>query len=31
MRYRVKPDGTLTDAKLLFDDTADTRAGNPMA
>ena len=29
MRYRVKPDGTLTDAKLLFDDTADTRAGNP--
>jgi len=29
MRYRVKPDGTLTDAKLLFDDTADTRPGNP--
>jgi gluconolactonase len=29
MRYRVKPDGTLTDAKLLFDDTADKRAGNP--
>jgi gluconolactonase len=29
MRYRVMPDGTLTDAKLLFDDTADTRPGNP--
>jgi gluconolactonase len=29
MRYRVKPDGTLTDAKLLFDDTADKRAGSP--
>jgi gluconolactonase len=29
MRYRVKPDGTLTDAKLLYDDTADTRPGNP--
>ena len=29
MRYTVKPDGTLTDAKLLYDDTADTRPGNP--
>lgn len=29
MRYRVKADGTLTDAKLLYDDTADTRPGNP--
>jgi gluconolactonase len=29
MRYSVKPDGTLTDAKLLYDDTADTRPGNP--
>ena len=29
MRYLVKPDGTLTDAKLLYDDTADTRPGNP--
>ena len=29
MRYRVKPDGTLTDAKLLYDDTADSRPGNP--
>jgi gluconolactonase len=29
MRYRVKPDGTLTDARLLYDDTADTRAGAP--
>jgi gluconolactonase len=29
MRYTVKPDGTLTDAKLLFDDTADTRPGAP--
>jgi gluconolactonase len=29
MRYRVKADGTLTDAKLLFDDTADKRPGNP--
>jgi len=29
MRYRVKPDGTLTDPKVLFDDTADTRPGNP--
>jgi len=29
MRYRVKTDGTLTDAKLLFDDTQDPRPGNP--
>ena len=29
MRYRVKADGTLTDAKLLYDATADPGAGNP--
>jgi gluconolactonase len=29
MRYRVKPDGTLTDAKLLYDATNDPRPGNP--
>jgi len=29
MRYTVKQDGTLTDAKLLYDDTADTRPGAP--
>lgn len=29
MRYRVKPDGTLTDAKLLYDATSDTRDGAP--
>jgi gluconolactonase len=29
MRYRILPDGTLTDAKLLFDDTADRRPGAP--
>ena len=29
MRYRVLPDGTLTDAKLLYDATADPRAGGP--
>jgi gluconolactonase len=29
MRYTVKPDGTLTDAKLLYDDTADNRPGAP--
>jgi gluconolactonase len=29
MRYTVKPDGTLTDAKLLFDDTSDNRPGAP--
>jgi gluconolactonase len=29
MRYRVQPDGTLTDAKLLYDATSDPRPGNP--
>ena len=29
MRYRVKPDGTLTDAKLLCDASADKRPGGP--
>jgi gluconolactonase len=29
MRYRVLPDGTLSDAKLLYDATADPRIGNP--
>lgn len=29
MRYRVKPDGTLTDAKLLYDATSDKRPGSP--
>lgn len=29
MRYTVKPDGTLTDAKLLYDATADNRPGAP--
>jgi gluconolactonase len=29
MRYTVKPDGTLTDAKLLYDATADKRPGAP--
>ncbi len=29
MRYRVKPDGTLADPKLLYDATADTRLGGP--
>ena len=29
MRYRVLPDGTLTEAKLLYDATSDTRAGAP--
>ena len=29
MRYRVLADGTLTDAKLLYDATADPRIGNP--
>jgi gluconolactonase len=29
MRYRVQPDGTLTDAKLFYDATADQRPGNP--
>jgi gluconolactonase len=29
MRYTVKPDGTLTDPKLFYDATADTRPGGP--
>jgi gluconolactonase len=29
MRYRVQPDGTLTDAKLLYDATSDKRPGGP--
>jgi gluconolactonase len=29
MRYRVQADGTLADAKLLFDATSDSRPGNP--
>jgi gluconolactonase len=29
MRYRVLPDGKLTDPKLLYDATADTRPGAP--
>jgi gluconolactonase len=29
MRYTVKPDGTLADAKLLYDDTGDNRPGVP--
>jgi gluconolactonase len=29
MRYRVLPDGTLTNAKLLYDATADPRPGGP--
>jgi gluconolactonase len=29
MRYRVQPDGSLTDAKLFYDDTKDTRPGAP--
>ena len=29
MRYRVKPDGTLADPKLLYDATADPRIGGP--
>jgi gluconolactonase len=29
MRYTVKPDGTVTDAKLLYDATADDRPGAP--
>ena len=29
LRYPVKPDGTLGDAKLLFDDTKDNRPGVP--
>lgn len=29
MRYRVKPDGTLTDAHLFYDATSDPRPGSP--
>ena len=29
MRYTVRPDGTLTDAKVFYDATSDTRPGNP--
>jgi gluconolactonase len=29
MRYTVKADGTLTDAKLFFDASSDSRVGNP--
>lgn len=29
MRYRVLPDGSLTDAKLLYDATSDPRPGGP--
>lgn len=29
MRYRVMPDGTLSEAKLLYDATADPRPGSP--
>ncbi|QNI30521.1 SMP-30/gluconolactonase/LRE family protein [Alloacidobacterium dinghuense] len=29
MRYTVKPDGTLADAKLFFDASSDTRPGSP--
>jgi gluconolactonase len=29
MRYRVKEDGTLTDAKVFYDATSDTRPGSP--
>ena len=29
MRYRVQPDGTLTEAKLFYDATADQRPGSP--
>ena len=29
MRYTVQPNGTLTDAKLLYDGTSDKRPGNP--
>jgi gluconolactonase len=29
MRYKVQPDGTLTDAKLLYDATSDKRPGSP--
>jgi gluconolactonase len=29
MRYAVKPDGTLTDGKIFFDASSDTRPGSP--
>jgi gluconolactonase len=29
MRYRVQPDGSLTDAKLFYDATSDARPGGP--
>lgn len=29
VRYRVKPDGSLTDSKVLYDATSDPRPGNP--
>jgi gluconolactonase len=29
MRYRARPDGTLTDAKLFYDASSDPRPGNP--
>lgn len=29
MRYRVQPDGALTEPKLIYDATADTRPGSP--
>ena len=29
MRYRVQPDGSLTDGKLLYDATSDPRPGSP--
>ena len=29
MRYRVQPDGSLTEPKLLYDATSDPRPGNP--
>jgi gluconolactonase len=29
MRYRVKEDGSLTDAKLFYDATSDPRPGSP--
>ena len=29
MRYRVQPDGTLTEGKLLYDATSDKRPGSP--
>jgi gluconolactonase len=29
MRYRVRPDGTLTEGKVLYDATSDQRPGNP--